>query len=425
MDKKKIGLLTILIAIAIIFFRTETPESSQSPTPAVPYQATLTGEYICLPHRTTSGPQTLECALGIKVDTSSYYALDLGQLLNSDQVTKLPTGTPMTVEGLLVPIDQISSDQWQKYNVKGIMRVEKVTKISLNEGGETFVELSLPGLMEKDFDGRDLKLGQVLATTTTYTKYFITYKSGALTISGIMNIPKGDGPFPVVILNHGYIDPAIYTNGRGLRREQEYLASHGFAVLHTDYRNHAQSDKDTNIEANIRVGYIEDAINAVLAVKNSNISQLDKNKIGMLGHSMGGGVTQAVMVVKPDLIDAVVLYAPVSSDVSDNYRRWTTTRPAIAKLIADRYGTPEQDPKFWADLSPRTFFDNVEVPVLMFHGTADDSVPISWSRDTLRLLREQQKDVRLVEYPGQPHEFSSAHLDFMTQTAAFFTANLR
>jgi hypothetical protein len=27
-----------------------------------------------------------------------------------------------------------------------------------------------------------------------------------------------------VILNHGYIDPAIYTNGRGLKREQDYLA---------------------------------------------------------------------------------------------------------------------------------------------------------------------------------------------------------
>lgn len=39
-----------------------------------------------------------------------------------------------------------------------------------------------------------------------------------------MNIPKGDGSYPLVILNHGHIDTDIYTLGRGLKREQDYLA---------------------------------------------------------------------------------------------------------------------------------------------------------------------------------------------------------
>src|SRR3990172_6702033 len=80
--------------------------------------------------------------------------------------------------------------------------------------------LSIYAARQKEYDGRDLALGLVLDDNSAYTRYFATYKSGALTISGIMNVPKGGGPFPVIITNHGYIDPDVYTNGRGLKREQ-------------------------------------------------------------------------------------------------------------------------------------------------------------------------------------------------------------
>src|SRR3989338_4121372 len=92
--------------------------------------------------------------------------------------------------------------------------------------------VSIPALMKKEFDGRELKLVRILDENEVYTRHYITYKSGDLTISGILNIPKGQGPFPLLVLNHGYIDPEIYTNGRGLKREQDYLARHGYAVIH-------------------------------------------------------------------------------------------------------------------------------------------------------------------------------------------------
>jgi dipeptidyl aminopeptidase/acylaminoacyl peptidase len=301
----------------------------------------------------------------------------------------------------------------------------------ISEGGETveanFDPVSLPALMEKEFDGRDLKLGNVLDDNSAYTKYFATYESGDLTISGVMYIPKTAVPaggFPVLILNHGHIDTSIYTNGRGLRREQDYLARQGFAVLHPDYRNHAQSDKDEDNETNVRLGYIEDVINAVLAVKNSDLANLNKNKIGMLGHSMGGGITQAVMVVKPELVNAFVLYAPVSSDVVDSYNRWTLMRREIAAKIDEIHGSPQDNPEFWRNLSPRTFFDKVSGPVMIFHGTADDSCEIDWSRTTRDLLVAAGKKAELVEYPGQPHEFTTVHPDFMAKTAQFFRDNL-
>ena len=123
--------------------------------------------------------------------------------------------------------------------------------------------------MRKKYDGRALRLGRVLASNESYVRRFVTYRSGDLRISGHPQRAPRQGPFPVLVLGHGYIDPAIYVNGQGLLREQDYLARRGYVVLHTDYRNHAASDDDPRAEVSLRLGYTEDVINAVLAVRRS------------------------------------------------------------------------------------------------------------------------------------------------------------
>ena len=53
--------------------------------------------------------------------------------------------------------------------------------------------MSLPALMRQEYDGRGLRLGRVLATTDAYTRRAVTYRSGDLRISGIMNVPGATG----------------------------------------------------------------------------------------------------------------------------------------------------------------------------------------------------------------------------------------
>jgi dipeptidyl aminopeptidase/acylaminoacyl peptidase len=288
--------------------------------------------------------------------------------------------------------------------------------------------VSLQALMQKEYTGRNLKVGKVLATTSTYTRYFVTYKSGDLTISGIMNVPEGKGPFPVLVLNHGHIDTDIYVNGQGLRREQDYLAREGYVVLHTDYRNHAQSDDDPNNELELRLGYTEDVLNAVMALKNSTLPYIDKENIGLLGRSMGGGVTYNAAVIRPDLIKAVVVFAPVSSNVVDNFDRWIRRegdRRVLAERIAKKYGSPEENPTFWQNVSPITFFDRIAVPVVIHHGTSDDSCPIAWSDRTTAALKAAGKDVRYFVYPNEEHAFGPLWPRSMRRTVEYFDALLK
>lgn len=279
---------------------------------------------------------------------------------------------------------------------------------------------SIAKLFQKDFDGRDLTVGKVLESYNTYTRYGITYRSGNLTISGIMNVPKGAGPFPVLILNHGYIDPAIYTNGRGLRREQDYLARQGFVVIHPDYRNHAQSSRVDDGELENRLGYVEDVVNAVYAVRASDLPYFDKENIGMLGHSMGGGISQTVAVARPNLVKAIVLYAPVSMDYRDSYYKYMKNDGARATRIVERYGDPALNNPVWDAISPKTYVDRLIVPVMLFQGTRDDSVPKEWSDKTAELLRSKNKNIEYIVYEGEAHEFGPKWSDFMKQTTIFF-----
>jgi len=286
--------------------------------------------------------------------------------------------------------------------------------------------VSLPALMSAEYDGRDLRLGRVLARTDAYVRRAVTYRSGALRVSGVMNLPRGSGPFPVVVLLHGYIDPAVYVTGQGLMREQDYLAREGYAALHVDYRNHAASDDDPAAEVRMRLGYTEDAINAVLAVRRSGLARLDGERVGFLGRSMGGGVTYNALVARPGLVDAAVVFAPVSSRTKDNFNRWIRDdRPELAAQIVARHGSPEDNPRFWRDVSPRPFFDRISEPVLIHHGTSDDSCPIRWTRATYRAMQDAGVDVTLRIYPGEEHAFGPQWPQSMRRTVAFLDRHLR
>ena len=99
-------------------------------------------------------------------------------------------------------------------------------------------------------------------------------------------------------------------------------------------------------------------------------------------------------------------------------------RPDGASGLYARHGTPEESPGFYRGLSSRTYFDRIEVPVLIHHGTLDDTCPPAWSRETHRLMQRAGVDSTLVEWPGEGHAFGPRFADSMRRTVAFLRAEL-
>jgi dipeptidyl aminopeptidase/acylaminoacyl peptidase len=145
----------------------------------------------------------------------------------------------------------------------------------------------------------------------------------------------------------------------------------------------------------------------------------------MLGHSMGGGVTMASLVAVPDLVDAAVLFAPVSADVRDNFEKWMRNRRETADRIVAAYGEPSEAPEFWDGISPIAHLDRIQAPVMLHHGTADASCKLEWSERLDKAFDAAGKDMTFHVYPGEPHEFIHAWPQVMRRTVEFYDAHLK
>lgn len=95
----------------------------------IPSRKEVVGAITCLPHRDTTGPQTLECAFGVQEDsTGDYYAIDTLLMANTDWIS-IPSGATVRIEGVMVPVEQLSTHVWQKYDIVGIVAATTIQRI--------------------------------------------------------------------------------------------------------------------------------------------------------------------------------------------------------------------------------------------------------------------------------------------------------
>lgn len=268
--------------------------------------------------------------------------------------------------------------------------------------------------------GTGFVVESLISETATYRRHAIHYKSNGLMISGILNMPKGEGPFPLAVLNHGYIDPKVYTRGRGLKREQDYLASHGFSVLHSDYRGHAEGDPSPDAERrayDAGLEYSMDVVNGVRALCATDLP-INCDDVTMMGHSMGGGVTMNIAVAYPDVADRIVLYAPVSAKAWNNFDRWRRERDTDDRTL-EVYGSDDPEAEAWIAASTWPLLNRITVPVLVAYGNRDADVPKAWSDELVTRLKELNKNVTYLEFPDEPHEFINRWPEFMRTVVEF------
>lgn len=262
--------------------------------------------------------------------------------------------------------------------------------------------------------------------TAAYTSYDVTYRSTtgkrSLTISGVLNVPSGPGPFPAVVLAHGYIDPAYYVRGQGMTRERGVFASRGYVALHVDYRGHAESTDDPRSERDLRLGYSADVIAAVKALRASSEVPVDDDRIALMGRSMGGGVVMKALIAEPGLVQAASLWASVSSLEGENFNQFTRG-DARAAAIVQEHGLPEDRPAFWRAASARPYLSSITEPVLIVHGRLDDTCPPRWARATQAAMQRAGVESTL-EWYDDGHAFGPAFTAAMDRTIRYFDNRL-
>ena len=69
--------------------------------------------------------------------------------------------------------------------------------------------LTIADLRARDFGAGAIEIGSVYRRGGGYTTYRISYLVDGLKLTGLLHVPDGDGPFPVIIANRGHIDSNV------------------------------------------------------------------------------------------------------------------------------------------------------------------------------------------------------------------------
>jgi len=302
---------------------------------------------------------------------------------------------------------------------------------------------TIAGLRQRTYPAGVINVTTQLEGGADYTRYAFAYPSDGLTITGIIQVPAnaGPGPFPVIVMNHGFQMRNEYLPGDGTGRVAEVLNRHGYLTIAPDYRSWGGSDRGYSM---FYTGLVIDVIHLIKAIPS--LPLVDPKRIGMWGHSMGGGVTIRVLAVDSSAIKAAVLYAPTSADEADLIKRWglACTAPVdykacytadilpteLAPELLASYQKTVRDPQALRAFSPIYHLETLNSPVQIHIGAADgqsfSTTPPEWSQKLYDALRAAGKPAELFVYPDQGHSFAGEGRElFLQRILAFFDAHLK
>ncbi len=284
---------------------------------------------------------------------------------------------------------------------------------------DPYQDLYISSLLTRKYGGGVIQDAGDLNSAGNFTRKLFKYRSEGMDMYGFIDIPFGNGPFPVIVMLHGYVQPDEYSTLDYSTRYADALAEDGYIVVHPNLRGYAPSADGENF---LGIGDTMDTLNLISLLRSQAgtpgfLEKADAERMGLWGHSMGGGIVQRVLIVDQN-IRAALLYASVSADEALN----------LAHFDDDGRGNKKQRlPQEALKLvSPVYFLEEINTPLSIQHGEADSVVPVEWSQDLCDKLEGLKKDVQCTFYPNQQHTFqNSGDTQLIAHTLDFFDTYLK
>ena len=163
-----------------------------------------------------------------------------------------------------------------------------------------------------------------------------------------------------------------------------------------------------------------------LADKKATIEQLadkysfiDRDKVGIHGHSGGGFMSTAAMLVYPDIFKVAVSNAG-NHDNSVYNRWWSEKHNGVKENISDKADTTFS---YMIDKNP-DIAKNLKGKLLLIHGEIDNNVHPSNTIRVVNALIKANKRFDMLILPTQRHGFGDMSEYWFWKTADYFSRNL-
>ncbi len=270
------------------------------------------------------------------------------------------------------------------------------------------------------------------ARRETFSESAITVGAGEWRLPGTLTMPKGDGPFPAVVLVHGsgpQDRDETLGSAKPLRDLAWGLASHGIVVLRYEKRTHEYATKFAALpEVTVKEETIDDALAAAALLRQT--PRVDAKRVFIVGHSLGAMMAPRMALADRELAGIAMLAAPSRTIVDlllDQTERGlkTTSNEDERKLLAAlrsigqklRDGqvtaaTPRSEllgtsAGYWLDLRDYKAPPDaarLKLPMLILQGEADADVTMEdfagW-----KAAAAGWKNATLKSYPKLDHSF--------------------
>lgn len=265
-----------------------------------------------------------------------------------------------------------------------------------------YAPLTFMALSERKYQS-EIKLGAATRNEAKYTTYVFTYKSDGKTVSGMANIPKGKGPFPVIVLLRGYVDREVYYIGHGTEKQANYYAEHGFLTLAPDFLGYGESDWEDQDILVARFTRPVTVLNLLAGIKS--LPQADSSRIGLWGHSNGGQIALSVLEITGKNYPTS-LWSPVSLGFPQSVLVYLGKEKEVGNPVKekiDAFINKGNDPKSY---SIAEYLDRITAPFIIHQGTADELIETKWTKDLVNNLKKRMLEVNYYEYKGENHNFN-------------------
>lgn len=250
-------------------------------------------------------------------------------------------------------------------------------------------------------------------------------------LPGTLSLPKGDGPFPVIVLVHGSgpndRDESIGPN-KPFRDLAHGLAEHGIAVLRYEKRTKAQPEAFAALDFTVDEETVDDAVAAVNRLLED--ARINPDRVFVAGHSLGAMMGPRIAQRAP-AVAGLILLAPTSRPLQDvvleqvhylaaadgevdadeqaGIDALTLQAAAVESLSADvpasetMLGLPA---RYWIDLrsyDPVALARELPQPILIVQGGRDYQVTPEGDFARWRAAFSDDPRVRLAFFPALNH----------------------
>ncbi|OGK62621.1 hypothetical protein A2334_03385 [Candidatus Roizmanbacteria bacterium RIFOXYB2_FULL_38_10] len=257
-------------------------------------------------------------------------------------------------------------------------------------------------------------------------------KKDMLRVSGLMNLPKKKGNYPIIVMLRGFVPDDIYAPGIGTQHVAESLAEHGFITLAPDFLGFGESAPPSSDPFEARFQTYTTALtllsslstlNEALDASYSGTIQANTNNIGIWGHSNGGHIALSLLAISGRSYPTV-LWAPVSKTFPYSILFYTDESDDHGKALRKALSNFEVDYDTEA-FSPSMYYGWIKAPLSIHQGDVDDAVPKEWSDELVSNLEKNKIDVIYHTYHADHNMLPSSWSQAVGKSISFYDANFK